>query len=221
MATIEKLDNIAASKAAIKAAIQEKGVSCDDTLAEYANKIKAIPTGSSIKVEELRTVTLIENSSFSVIPSTGFDAMKSVKIDVKVPIPEQPPVVDIALIGNQKLRKNENGLYELDFIFRSYNEATDTYEEISDNYGYECAYLNKEDLLLQFDEIVDDADEPILAGLSSSHNDEMVQKGSALFIVLFNPNAFIETGDIIGAVWYIPGILAMHGKKTMYGKLLY
>ena len=43
MTTIEKLDNIAASKAAIKAAIQEKGVSCDDTLAEYANRIKAIP----------------------------------------------------------------------------------------------------------------------------------------------------------------------------------
>ena len=43
MTTIEKLDSIAASKAAIKAAIQENGVSCDDTLAEYANRIKAIP----------------------------------------------------------------------------------------------------------------------------------------------------------------------------------
>lgn len=85
MATIEKLNSIAASKAAIKAAIQGKGVSCDDTLAEYANRIKAIPTGSSIKVEELRTITILENGSFSVIPSTGFDAMKSVKIDVKVP----------------------------------------------------------------------------------------------------------------------------------------
>ena len=44
MATIEKLDSIATSKAAIKVAIQEKGVSCDDTLAEYANRIKAIPS---------------------------------------------------------------------------------------------------------------------------------------------------------------------------------
>lgn len=42
MATIEKLDSITASKAAIKAAIQEMGVSCDDTLAEYANRIKDI-----------------------------------------------------------------------------------------------------------------------------------------------------------------------------------
>lgn len=44
MATIEKLDSISASKAAIKAAIQEMGVSCNDTLAEYANRIKDIFT---------------------------------------------------------------------------------------------------------------------------------------------------------------------------------
>ena len=43
MTTIEKLDNVATSKAAIKAAIQEKGVSCDDSLAEYTNRINAIP----------------------------------------------------------------------------------------------------------------------------------------------------------------------------------
>ena len=45
MTTIEKLDSIIVSKAAIKTAIQEKSVSCDDTLAEYANRIKAIPVG--------------------------------------------------------------------------------------------------------------------------------------------------------------------------------
>ena len=85
MATIEKLDSIIASKAAIKAAIQEKGVSCDDTLAEYANRIKAIPTGSSIKVEELHTTTITANGPHTITPSTGFDAMKSAKIDVNVP----------------------------------------------------------------------------------------------------------------------------------------
>lgn len=58
MATIEKLNSISASKAAIKAAIQEKGVSCDDTLAEYANRIKAIPTGL-----ELKTVRIAVNMS--------------------------------------------------------------------------------------------------------------------------------------------------------------
>ena len=220
MTTIEKLDNIAVSKAAIKQAIQEKGVSCDDTLAKYANRIKAIPTGSSIKVEELRTSTIIENGSFTVIPSTGFDAMKSAKLDVEVPIPEEPPLVDIALIDGQTLIQNEKGIYQLNFRFRSYNEATGTYEEIPDNYAYEYAYFNKADLLLQFEEIVDDTGEPILAGLDSSDNEEMVQKGSELFIVLFNNNAFIETGDITGAVWYIPPIKSIPGEKIMYGKLL-
>lgn len=44
ISTLERCDKILASKAAIKAAIQEMGVSCDDTLAEYANRIKAIFT---------------------------------------------------------------------------------------------------------------------------------------------------------------------------------
>ena len=220
MATIEKLDSILTSKAAIKAAIQEKGVSCGDTLAEYANRIKAIPTGSSIKVEELHTTSITANGPYTITPSTGFDAMKSAKIDVNVPIPEQPPIVDIALIDGQTLIQNEKGIYQLNFRFRSYNEATGTYEEIPDNYAYEYAFFNKANLLLQFEEIVDDTGEPILAGLDSSDNDEMVQKGSELFIVLFNNNAFIETGDITGAVWYIPPIKSIPGEKIMYGKLL-
>ena len=219
MVTIEKLDSIITSKAAIKAAIQEKGVSCGDTLAEYANRIKAIPTGSSIKVEELHTTSITANGPYTITPSTGFDAMKSAKIDVNVPIPEEPPLVDIALIDGQTLIQNENGIYQLNFRFRSYNEATGTYEEIPDNYAYEYAYLNKEALLLQFEEIVDDTGEPILAGLNSSNNDEMVQKDSELFIVLFNNNAFIKTGDITGVVWYIPPISSIPGEKTMYGKL--
>ena len=220
MTTIEKLDNIAASKAAIKQAIQEKGVSCDDTLAEYANRIKAIPTSSSINVQELYTTSITANGPYTITPSTGFDAIKSAKIDVEVPIPEEPPLVDIAFIDGQTLIQNEKGIYQLNFRFRSYNEATGTYEEIPDNYAYEYAYFNKADLLLQFEEIVDDTGEPILAGLDSSDNDEMVQKGSELFIVLFNNNAFIETGDITGAVWYIPPIKSIPGEKTMYGKLL-
>lgn len=58
MATIEKLDSIAASKAAIKKAIQEKGVSCDDTLAEYPNRIKAIPTGAPTSEIDLGRVSI-------------------------------------------------------------------------------------------------------------------------------------------------------------------
>lgn len=69
MATIEKLDSIAASKAAIKAAIQEKGVSCDDTLAEYANRIKAIPTGaptSEIDLGKIAIQTIGDTITFKV-----------------------------------------------------------------------------------------------------------------------------------------------------------
>nr|DAG75097.1 MAG TPA: hypothetical protein [Caudoviricetes sp.] len=44
MATKEKLDSIAASKAAIKAAIQEKGVSCDNRFSSYAYRIGEIFT---------------------------------------------------------------------------------------------------------------------------------------------------------------------------------
>ena len=71
MATIEKLDSIAASKAAIKAAIQEKGVSCDDTLAEYANRIKAIPTGIEI-VETIFVLDPDENTA-TTKPIYGLD----------------------------------------------------------------------------------------------------------------------------------------------------
>lgn len=44
MATIEKLDSIAASKAAIKAAIQGKGVICDNRFITYASRIDEIFT---------------------------------------------------------------------------------------------------------------------------------------------------------------------------------
>lgn len=80
--TIEnKLNSIAASKEAIKVAIQEKGVSCDDTLAEYANRIKAIP---SPKIQDYKEVSatndnfdyVSERSTF--IPDAGYDAMQRV-----------------------------------------------------------------------------------------------------------------------------------------------
>lgn len=44
MTTIEKLDSIAASKAAIEAAIQGKGVICDSRFSTYASRIDEIFT---------------------------------------------------------------------------------------------------------------------------------------------------------------------------------
>lgn len=79
MATKEKLDSIAASKAAIKAAIQEKGVSCDDTLAEYANRIKAIPTGANIEyidqeavIEPNSNITFVVKQGNYILSLSGF-----------------------------------------------------------------------------------------------------------------------------------------------------
>lgn len=81
MAIIEKLDSITTSKAAIKAAIQEKGVSCDDTLAEYANRIKAIPNP---KIESFQEGNYTSNGQDTIYPSDGYDAIKEVYIDVNV-----------------------------------------------------------------------------------------------------------------------------------------
>lgn len=66
MATIEKLDNIIASKAAIKAAIQEKGVSCDDALAEYATRIEAISALPPDEVQAYVVGDIAVGKNFSI-----------------------------------------------------------------------------------------------------------------------------------------------------------
>lgn len=83
MATIEKLDSIAASKAAIKAAIQEKGVSCDDTLAEYANRIKAIPS-PRIQEYKLEEVGVSDTTTITITPDEGYDALSQVDVAINV-----------------------------------------------------------------------------------------------------------------------------------------
>ena len=83
MATIEKLDSIIASKAAIKAAIQEKGVSCDDTLAEYANRIKAIPN-PNIQSDRYEEVSVSSMQDITITPDEGYDAMSEVVVTINV-----------------------------------------------------------------------------------------------------------------------------------------
>ena len=76
MATTEKLDSITASKAAIKAAIQEKGVICDNRLFIYANMIGEIFTEpeeleAPINTIAVRTTfTLPEEVDLSTIRGT-------------------------------------------------------------------------------------------------------------------------------------------------------
>ncbi len=83
MATIEKLNSISASKAAIKAAIQEKGVSCDDTLAEYANRIKAIPS-PKIQSNRFEEISVSSMESLTISPDAGYDAMSQVEVSIEV-----------------------------------------------------------------------------------------------------------------------------------------
>lgn len=72
---LQQCDEILASKAAIKAAIQVMGVSCGDTLAEYANRIKAIFT----EPEELEVPidTIAVGTTFTIDASIDVANMDS------------------------------------------------------------------------------------------------------------------------------------------------
>lgn len=175
MATIEKLDSIAASKATIKAAIQEKGVSCDDTLAEYANRIKAIPTGVNLET-------------------------------VRIEITTTP----------QGLVKNINGVFELDFVFQVYNKATDTWQEIPDNFAYEGALLDKDSFLSDITQFTY-GDEPFFENLSSLDNSEYISKDHEVAIIQYE-GAFGD-GEMSGIIWKIPKILSFNGFKKIYGQI--
>lgn len=78
-----EIDRLKKAKADIKAAILEKGVNCDDTLATYANRIKAIP---SPKIEEGRMEEVYVSSmeDITITPSEGYDAMSDVLVSISV-----------------------------------------------------------------------------------------------------------------------------------------
>lgn len=80
---LQQCDEILASKAAIKAAIQEMGVSCDDTLAEYANRIKAIPS-PKIQEDRFEEITVYDVTSITITPDAGYDAMTGVELAINV-----------------------------------------------------------------------------------------------------------------------------------------
>lgn len=69
MATItEQLDSIQASKAAIKKAITDKGVACDDVLSSYAARIESIPTP---KIQSFSDRAFSSNGQFTIKPDEG------------------------------------------------------------------------------------------------------------------------------------------------------
>lgn len=175
ISALERCDKILASKAAIKAAIQEKGVSCDDTLAEYANRIKAIPTGVNWKTVRLNIIT-------------------------------EP----------QDLAKNENGVFELDFVFQVYNEATDTWQEIPDNFAYDGALLDKDSFLSDLAHFIYGG-QPFFENLSSLDNLEYISKDHEVAIIQYEGT--FGNGEISGIIWKIPVILSLDGLKKIYGQI--
>lgn len=82
MATItELLASIQSSKAAIKKAITDKGVACDDVLSSYAARIESIPTP---KIQSLSDRAFLNNGQFTIEPDEGYDAMSEVAVSVEV-----------------------------------------------------------------------------------------------------------------------------------------
>jgi len=68
--TEDKLNAIASSKAAIKSAIQAKGVSCDDVLSGYAARIKSIQTATV-----LPNGTKFRSSTATHFPTLKFEGL--------------------------------------------------------------------------------------------------------------------------------------------------
>lgn len=139
MATIEKLDSIAASKAAIKAAIQEKGVSCDDTLAEYANRIKAIPTG--IPIVDVDAIFVPNNSQVITRPIWGLNETSDMMLIINIMDGGYCPFVVVVSmlrddVGERSVISltNENGdkYYLLQFNSFDYDNKTIIFDILSE-----------------------------------------------------------------------------------------
>lgn len=82
MATItEQLASIQSSKAAIKQAIIDKGVACDDVLSSYATRITSIPSPKIQYEKQASRADLEPISEMSyIVPDSDYDAMRQVVI---------------------------------------------------------------------------------------------------------------------------------------------
>lgn len=79
----EKLEYLKGSKAAIKQAIINKGVSVadTDTFRSYADKIGTIKTGGNLQA---KSQTITTNTTTTIKPDSGYDGLSSVAITTNV-----------------------------------------------------------------------------------------------------------------------------------------
>lgn len=83
--TADKLNKILESKAAIKAAIEEKGVTgVGDVLSAYPDKIRSIQAGGSANLQN-KSVEFNDDYTFTVTPDDGYNGLGEVTVKVNTP----------------------------------------------------------------------------------------------------------------------------------------
>ena len=95
------------SKRLIKEAIKQKGVSVSDTdtFRSYAGKIDSIQASEPVDIEAKKTITISENKTTTVLPTSPHEAMSEVEVITDVPVKKIEP--------SKSQDVTENGTYTL------------------------------------------------------------------------------------------------------------
>lgn len=206
MATIaEQLESIKASKAAIKGAIQAKGVSCGDVLSDYANRIAAIPTA---KAEETKTIDITSNGTFEVTPSAANKVLSKVVVNAKV---QEVTALKLVYAEDAEIVTGDNGIMAVDCKVQQYNEATD---EWSDNIDVENGLLE-----IDPDGILQNLCDGVVSGASFDTTMIFTGKDNTVTFVAWSANGGDpSTKYVSGILWYIPPILDLTLVTKIYGQ---
>lgn len=206
MATIaEQLESIKNSKAAIKSAIQAKGVSCGEVLSDYANRIAAIPTA---KAEETKTIDITSNGTFEVTPSAANKVLSKVVVNANVP---ELPLLGLKFAEDAKIVTGDNGIMTVDCKVQQYNEATN---EWSDNVDVENGLLE-----IDPDGILQNLCNGVVSGAMFDISMIFTGKGNTATFVAWSDNGGNpSTKYVSGILWYIPPIITFPLVTKIYGQ---